>query len=1023
MLEPAPPSAPRPPDQPLGHQRLLDRVRARQRRLLSLLGAVAGASAAFALFTLGALAALRFPRLGHALVVWSLPLGAAAGTALAVWLIRRRVGSDERTARHLARLVPELKLDLLAAVELSKALGERHDFSPELARAFLAEVDAQVQRTEVNRLRERRELRWASRGGLALVLLCGLTLFFSRERVSAGLGVAFAPKLAPALKREPITGDVTVRYRYPAYTGLEPKVVEGGTGDISAPAGTEVSLDTRADREVKSAALELNGKRLPLVRDGRQLKGSFVLDKPGQYHVLFLDGEEVVAEGPDRSVRIEADLAPEVQLTAPMPELEVEADQQKVMLKFEAHDDYGLSSLELVFARPGKPEERVKLAHDEGRATRSQYQWDVGALKLTPGQIVSYYLEAKDNDAVAGPKRGVSRTQTVKLYSAAEHREEALEKAQKVWERLVSHLADRMEGHDRGRDSTLEQVNAGAAIDEQGQTLAGDALTLSGELAQDKDAPEELSDALANIAGSLRHVVSQTMMARRLAGRLHGERPDFSVALTRRAGEEIRSTEQDVLYLESLLDRQRLEAIKQLTQELKSDRRELSRLMEDYAQAPDAAKQQALLEQMELLKEHMQQLLQKMSELQKEIRDEHLNREALQELESQNIPDDFNELEKLIKEGKTEEALKKMQELSMEVDSLLNQVEEAADDAEQEADPELTKAFEEFEKNLDQAVQKQSELADDSQKVRERYKEQVRQRVQQRGEQLKQELLKKTQELKQSYEQLDASRFGSQMDVSKAAAQQQLEHLEQALQANDFDLALEAADQLTQEAERAAGQAEEQRLQDERFGNPPSAMRESQQLEQRLKRDARKAEEIDQKLRGLFPSPQQMLSEEDQQKLKDQAQRQKGLEKQAEQLQQQMDELSQKAPIFGPEQRQQLDQAQQRMGEARQSLDGRDVRKAHGSQQAALEQLQGLQKQMQQSGGGGKGKKGLPRPLSNGRGRDGRGSLRQDKVEIPDEDPNAPTKEIRKDLMDAMKQGAPDRYKEQNKRYYEELVK
>ena len=358
----------------------------------------------------------------------------------------------------------------------------------------------------------------------------------------------------------------------------------------------------------------------------------------------------------------------------------------------------------------------------------------------------------------------------------------------------------------------------------------------------------------------------------------------------------------------------------------------------------------------------------------------------------------------------------------MEVDSLLNQVEEAADEAEEEADPELTKAFQEFEKNLDQAVQKQAELADDSQRVRERYKQQVRQRVQQRGEQLKQELLKKTQELKQSYQQLDASRFGSRMDVSKAGAQQQLEHLEQALQANDFDLALEAADQLTQEAERAAGQAEEQRMQDERFGNPPSAMRESQQLEQRLKRDARKAEDIDSKLRGLFPSPQQMLSEEDQQKLKDQAQRQRALEKQAEQLQQQMDELSQKAPLFGPEQRQQLDQAQQRMGEARQSLDGRDVRKAHGNQQAALEQLQGLQKQMQQSGGGGKGKKGLPRPLSSGH-RDGRGSLRQDKVEIPDEDPNAPTKEIRKDLMDAMKQGAPDRYKEQNKRYYEELVK
>jgi hypothetical protein len=52
----------------------------------------------------------------------------------------------------------------------------------------------------------------------------------------------------------------------------------------------------------------------------------------------------------------------------------------------------------------------------------------------------------------------------------------------------------------------------------------------------------------------------------------------------------------------------------------------------------------------------------------------------------------------------------------------------------------------------------------------------------------------------------------------------------------------------------------------------------------------------------------------------------------------------------------------------------------------------------------------------------GRGN-RHEKVEIPDEDQAAGSREYRKDVMDAMKQGAPDRYKDQNKKYYEELVK
>ena len=39
------------------------------------------------------------------------------------------------------------------------------------------------------------------------------------------------------------------------------------------------------------------------------------------------------------------------------------------------------------------------------------------------------------------------------------------------------------------------------------------------------------------------------------------------------------------------------------------------------------------------------------------------------------------------------------------------------------------------------------------------------------------------------------------------------------------------------------------------------------------------------------------------------------------------------------------------------------------------------------------------------------------------QNPNAAPREFRKDVMDAMKQGAPDRYRDQNKAYYAELVK
>jgi hypothetical protein len=75
---------------------------------------------------------------------------------------------------------------------------------------------------------------------------------------------------------------------------------------------------------------------------------------------------------------------------------------------------------------------------------------------------------------------------------------------------------------------------------------------------------------------------------------------------------------------------------------------------------------------------------------------------------------------------------------------------------------------------------------------------------------------------------------------------------------------------------------------------------------------------------------------------------------------------------------------------------------------------------MEQAGNGQGKKGGIPLPMRNRNG--GRGN-KDEKVAIPDEDPNAAPREFRKDVMDAMKQGAPDRYKDQNKKYYEELVK
>jgi hypothetical protein len=198
--------------------------------------------------------------------------------------------------------------------------------------------------------------------------------------------------------------------------------------------------------------------------------------------------------------------------------------------------------------------------------------------------------------------------------------------------------------------------------------------------------------------------------------------------------------------------------------------------------------------------------------------------------------------------------------------------------------------------------------------------------------------------------------------------------------------------------------------------------RESKQLRDQLQRDEKRAGEVAKKLRDLFPPPGQQLGEADRQQLAELQKTQRQLEQRAKGLERQMQDINEKAPVFNEDAQGQMQQAGERMQQAGERLAGRDASRGFGEQQGALQSLKSVQQAMEQQGGkgGGRGKK-MPLPLRGQ--RRGGGGTKSEKVELPDEDPNRAPREFRKDVMDAMKQGAPDRYRDQNKKYYEELVK
>ncbi|MCE9670605.1 DUF4175 domain-containing protein [Myxococcus stipitatus] len=1031
---PPPPEPPaRAPREPRGRAvaALLSTVRARQRRHLWAQGLALGLASAGALWVGGGFLALVAPRLGGSLLALAVPVGVAVACVFGVWLSGRRVGDDARTARLVGARRPELSLDVLAAVELMREEGSPARGSEELADAFLGQMDTRVRTVDVRAVVDDRPLRRSAlASGGALVLLVGLMALFG-GKWSAGLKRVLEAARSPQARAqvEPITGDIELTYRYPAYTGLAQRTVPGTNGEVSAPAGTEVVLKTRSDRPVERAELVMEGQQpVPLRVDGnRDLQGSFVARQSGHYHFVFYGRrDQVLAVGPDIPLTVEADKAPQVTLLTPAAELEVDPGQ-KVTLKYEATDDYGLSGLALVFRAPGAQQDtRVPLRREDGRRSRDTYTWDLGGLKLDPGDRITYFIEGQDNDAVEGPKKGVSRTQVLRIYSASEHLRAALEKVELLWGRMVDHLADRLEGPERARQKDAQAIAAAGSVDTTGQQLMSDMRALAQELSRERDVPSELVSALSNISESLGSHINGTADYRRLYLRTQRARGDdwgvgnrLSAAVT----EEIGELEKDILYLESLLDRQKLEAIQELAKQLSNERRELSRLVEQFKANPDEAARQAVMEQIQQLKQRIQELMQRMAEMRKSIRDEHLNAEALAEMmKDQDMQSALDEVEKLMREGKTDEALAKLQELGMQMDEMLKNLDEANEEFGAEQHPELAEKFGKFMDELKSTVDEQQRVADQTRQLRDQARNQNRERLTQRGESIKDELLRKVQQAQQSYDKLNPENLNSRAARPLEEAQSELRNVENALKVNDFDLAAEAATRAEDAARQLSSMGEQQKQLDEMFGNPPEVRQQSAEMAQRLERDARNVQDVNRQLQSLFPPPGSQLSPQEKQQLQQLAQQQQQLEQRAQGLRQQMEEMEQMAPLFGEEAAQQMEGVGQRMGEAAQRMQGKDPGRGYGEQQAALEGLRQFQQQMQQGQKGGKGGLPLPRGMS-GRQRGSNGRDPREKVELPDEDAFQAPKEFRKDLLDAMKQGAPEKYREQVKRYYEELVK
>ncbi len=1033
-------------------RRVLGGARRRQLRVVGLAALSFGLAALLLVLFVGA-AALA---LGARASVRAAALAGAATAAIAAmaWAVRallRTAWSEEATARTVAHDEPALRSDLVSSIELER---DRPEIEAS-ARYSVALVDAHLERTATRAatVDVARAIpdRWARLGGVALLgvaVLHGLTFLFGGGSFSKAYGRILGGDPGGAARAivDPITGDVELTYEYPAYMRREAKTLSGTGGEIRAPKGTFVGLRTRADRDVKAAEIGIDvdaaadpkAKAAPVKRyaltvsNQRGLSGRFPVEEGGSYRFRFLDGRgKVLAEGPPIPITIEPDAVPEVRITSPDREIEVDAGAV-VRIDWQAEDDFGLTDVTLVVKPPeGDEQRRVLRKLDSVRRDGGSYDLDLAPERLGEGERLLYFVEAQDGDVVSGPKKGVSQTHTVKVYSEAEHRREILEKARVVFEEMVGLLADRLETFAAGPVDTADRIVVAQQLDVRTRHLHERMRETAREIRHDRAGPREVALALDNVAGQIRVAEQRLVAARTLIAQAFRIRsvPDRTTVGTMKIADALldQELEKGILYLEQLLDKQRAEDLVRLAKDLGQKRRDLANLLERFKASPTETGKRELLARIGRMKERVKELLSRMAVLSKGFSDEHMNAEALAELsKSQDLMSGLDDVEKMLAKGDVEGAMRELDKMASAMDQMLAGLQRTSGMPDEKA-RELMKEMLAFKEQLEKVKGEQEKTAQETDKIRQQYRNAIRKRLADAEERVKR-LEKLAEEARKDVEASQPGvtfRAEPEFDQSRDS----LSDLSRALAMKELGSAYESAQRATPAVERLARFLEEDvalSQHDPRFTRrEPGKVREAQR---NAANAVPKVREIRDELSKMFPDPRQVLSPGDQSKLEGLSRRQSELEQKAGDLQRKLQDLMQKAPIFPPTAQGQLGESRGHMGQAAGELSQKNPQRGHGEQELALDALDRFRKGLEEAAKKGRGQgggMGFPFPFGETGGTeegDGRDPSRE-KVAIPGAEAHKVPEEFRKDLLEAMKQGAPERYRGEVQRYYEELVK
>ena len=661
-------------------------------------------------------------------------------------------GLDREGAALLTeKKYPKLNNSLISSVQLSEYISDptrEKLFSSAMIRELLARTQKQLAKLDANSVLDNGKTASARNLFLAtMVVGISVTLLlpnFWQQALINSKGSVSTPGITKIDEKiqNPITegpeqnyqiSDLGLTLNYPSYTRLTPKVIKPSDGSVASVPGTEVTIEGKTNENFHEATLVVNTKDSILMesKDPLSLKGGFMVRERGFYQFQLKDQSGTQVLLPQKyPIEIEQDQTPRIILLPANPK-PVYYDSDKIQIFYEGSDDFGIQNIELVAQiNDNSIRKKIKNFKENEKEAQGRFTWNLALESLKPGQEVQYYLEINDNNNITGPNKGQSEMMRFTIFDSREAFENLVQLQDELTEKMIALLATGLVEDNILKTTTKDTLygkkllasNADALIE-----IIGLAQHIKNQAEEFGNFPKPYLTLLNNIISGLKEIRQEKIETiDKIQGTLMKPTPvGYSLLSIEVLNDQmVTHLERDILYLIKITNRQKMDQVMDLEDELSELTESLQEEFENLKNKNSPLNSNQLKSKLDQIQQTLKKLLDKLSQQKQSLPDEFLNSKSYQSMNLTEMMSSIDKIQELANKGEIDEAMERLKKMAEDLRKFAEQLNQTNSSMEEMVDTQMMEQLNDSMRKLEDLEKKQREIINETSEINQKLRQQ-----------------------------------------------------------------------------------------------------------------------------------------------------------------------------------------------------------------------------------------------------------------------------------------------------------